>query len=179
MSGKAPDWLACYLNFLFIYQLQLLWTQASPEGMYTNETQVPWEIPSLPSPKTRKGSPHHRCCDWWMNLRIMAPRKTSAPVDSSLKHWYVNIFRLSSMWSLLHWLWLHVYSAEKDVKRRRSRIDPDEHVIFIYDDAPARRNPANPGPNSELKMLPPYSGEQTSEPNSSLKWNFIFWYWTA
>ena len=30
-------------------------------------------------------------------------------------------------------------------------------MIFIYDGAPAHRNPANPGPNSELKMLPPYS----------------------
>ena len=128
MSGKASDWLACYWNLLFIYQLQLLWTQASPKGMCTNGTQVPWEIPSLPSPKTRKGWPHHRCCDWWMNLRIMAPRKTSASVDSLLKHWYVNIFRLSSMWSLLHRLWLHVYSAEKEVKRRRSRIHLDFSV---------------------------------------------------
>ena len=36
-------------------------------------------------------------------------------------------------------------------------LDPDEHVIFIYDGTPAHRNPLNPGPNSELKMLPPYS----------------------
>ena len=132
MSGKASDWLACYPNLLFIYQLQLLWTQVSPEGMCTNGTQGPWEIPSLPSPKTRKGWPHHRCCDWWMNLRIMAPRKTSASVDSLLKHWYANIFRLSSMWSLLHRLWLHVYSAEKDVKRRRSRIHLDFSVHTFY-----------------------------------------------
>ena len=40
----------------------------------------------------------------------------------------------------------------------RLNLDPDEHVIFIYDDAPAHRNPAIPGPNSELrKLLPPYS----------------------
>lgn len=35
--------------------------------------------------------------------------------------------------------------------------DHDEHVIFIYDCAPAHRNPANSGLNSELKMLPPHS----------------------
>ena len=49
------------------------------------------------------------------------------------------------------------------LQQARHNLHPDEHVIFIYDDAPARRNPANPGPNSELKMLPPYSGEQNSE----------------
>ena len=42
----------------FIYQL--FWTQASPEGMCTNGTQVPCEVPSLPNPTTRKGWPHHR-----------------------------------------------------------------------------------------------------------------------
>ena len=36
----------------------------------------------------------------------------------------------------------------------RLNLDPDEHVIFIYDGAPAHRNP---GPNSELRKLPPYS----------------------
>ena len=30
-------------------------------------------------------------------------------------------------------------------------------MIFIYDGAPAHNNPAIPGPNSELKTLPPYS----------------------
>ena len=39
----------------------------------------------------------------------------------------------------------------------RLNLDPDEHVIFIYDGAPAHRNPAIPGPNSELRKLPPYS----------------------
>ena len=42
---------------LFIYQL--LWTQSCPEGMCTNGTQVPCEVPSLPNPTTRKGWPHH------------------------------------------------------------------------------------------------------------------------
>lgn len=39
----------------------------------------------------------------------------------------------------------------------RLNLDPNEHVIFIYDGAPAHNNPAIPGPNSELKKLPPYS----------------------
>ena len=39
---------------------QLFWTQANPEGMCTNGTQVPCEVPSLPNPTTRKGWPHHR-----------------------------------------------------------------------------------------------------------------------
>ena len=39
----------------------------------------------------------------------------------------------------------------------RLNLDPDEHVIFIYDGAPAHRNPALPGPNSELRKMPPYS----------------------
>ena len=38
----------------------------------------------------------------------------------------------------------------------RLNLDPNEHVIFIYDGAPAHNNPAIPGPNSELKKLPPY-----------------------
>ena len=39
----------------------------------------------------------------------------------------------------------------------RLNLDPDEHVIFIYDGAPAHNNPAIPGPNTEMKKLPPYS----------------------
>ncbi|XP_068727927.1 uncharacterized protein [Montipora capricornis] len=39
----------------------------------------------------------------------------------------------------------------------RLNLNPDEHMIFIYDGAPAHRNPAIPGPNSELRKLPPYS----------------------
>ena len=35
-------------------------------------------------------------------------------------------------------------------------LDPDEQVVFIYDGAPAHHNPGNPGPNTELKKLPPY-----------------------
>ena len=37
----------------------------------------------------------------------------------------------------------------------RLNLDPDEHVIFIYDGAPAHNNPAIPSPNTELKKLPP------------------------
>ena len=39
----------------------------------------------------------------------------------------------------------------------RLNLNPDDQVIFIYDGAPAHRNPQNPGPNTELKKLPPYS----------------------
>ena len=39
----------------------------------------------------------------------------------------------------------------------RLNLDPNEHVIFIYDGAPAHNNPVVPGPNSVLKKLPPYS----------------------
>ena len=46
-----------YFIYLFIYQL--FWTQDCPEGMCTNGTQVPCEVPSLPSPTTRQGWPHH------------------------------------------------------------------------------------------------------------------------
>ena len=35
--------------------------------------------------------------------------------------------------------------------------DPDEEVIFIYDIAPAHRNPAIPAANTELVLLPAYS----------------------
>ena len=43
------------------------------------------------------------------------------------------------------------------LSKTRLNLDPNEHVIFIYDGAPAHNNPAIPGPNSELKKLPPYS----------------------
>ena len=39
----------------------------------------------------------------------------------------------------------------------RLHLDPDEQVVFIYDGTPAHHNPGNPGPNIELKKLPPYS----------------------
>ena len=39
----------------------------------------------------------------------------------------------------------------------RQNLDPDEEVIFIYDSAPAHRNPANPAANTKLQMLPAYS----------------------
>ena len=35
----------------------------------------------------------------------------------------------------------------------RLNLDPDEHVIFIYNGAPAHNNPAIPGPNTELKKV--------------------------
>lgn len=39
----------------------------------------------------------------------------------------------------------------------RRNLDPDESVIFVYDGVLAHQNPAIPAPNTELKMLPPYS----------------------
>ena len=39
----------------------------------------------------------------------------------------------------------------------RLHLDPEEQVVFIYDGASAHHNPGNPGPNTELKKLPPYS----------------------
>ena len=43
------------------------------------------------------------------------------------------------------------------LSQARLTLNPNEHVIFIYDGAPAHNNPAIPGPNSELKKPPPYS----------------------
>ena len=51
--------MGIFLILIYIIY-QLLWTQACPEGMSTNGTQVPCEVPSLPNPTTRKGWPHHR-----------------------------------------------------------------------------------------------------------------------
>ena len=41
------------------------------------------------------------------------------------------------------------------LSQAKLNLDPNEHVIFIYDGALARNNPAIPGPYSELKKLPP------------------------
>ena len=41
------------------------------------------------------------------------------------------------------------------LKQARLNLNPNEHVIFICDGAPAHNNPAISGPNSELKKLPP------------------------
>ena len=37
------------------------------------------------------------------------------------------------------------------LSQAKLNIDPNEHVIFIYDGAPAHNNPAIPGPSFELK----------------------------
>ena len=34
----------------------------------------------------------------------------------------------------------------------RTNLDPEESVIFVYDGAPAHRNPTVPAPNTELKI---------------------------
>ena len=66
-SPKQPLGYLLFIIYLFIYLFnvilffyQLFWTQACPEGMCTNGTQVSCEVPSLPNPTTRKGWPHHR-----------------------------------------------------------------------------------------------------------------------
>ena len=49
------------IMFIYLFIYQLFWTQASPEGMCMNGTQVPCDVPSLlPNTTTRKGWPHHR-----------------------------------------------------------------------------------------------------------------------
>ena len=42
--------------------------------------------------------------------------------------------------------------------QKKQTLDPGGRVvmIFIYDSAPAHRNPAIPAPNTELKILPAY-----------------------
>ena len=37
----------------------------------------------------------------------------------------------------------------------QQQLDPDELMFFIYDGAPAHGNAANPGANTQLKLLPP------------------------
>ena len=49
------------------------------------------------------------------------------------------------------------WTERKDYQGIWRYEDPDEQVVFIYDGAPAYHNPGNPGPNTELKKLPPYS----------------------
>ena len=41
-----------------------------------------------------------------------------------------------------------------DLAKTKQNLDPDEEVIFIYDGAPAHRNPAIPAANTELERLP-------------------------
>ena len=64
MSNLQHLWVTQYIRIAFVLPIlfiyQLFWTQACPEGMCTNGTQVPCEVPSLPNPTTRKGWPHHR-----------------------------------------------------------------------------------------------------------------------
>ena len=47
--------------------------------------------------------------------------------------------------------------AKERLSQARLNLDLNDHVIFIYDGTPAHNHPAIPGPNSELKKLPPYS----------------------
>ena len=56
---SVSKWVSKSVVYLFIYHW-LFWTQACPEGMCTNRTQVPFEVPSLPNPTSCKGWPHHQ-----------------------------------------------------------------------------------------------------------------------
>ena len=47
--------------------------------------------------------------------------------------------------------------AKERLSQARLNLDLNDHVIFIYDGTPAHNHPVIPGPNSELKKLPPYS----------------------
>ena len=46
--------------FIYLFIYQLFWSQACPEGMCTNGTHIPWEVPSVPNPTNCKGWPQHR-----------------------------------------------------------------------------------------------------------------------
>ena len=46
---SVSKWVSKSVVYLFIYHC-FFWTQACPEGMCTNGTQVPCEVPSLPNP---------------------------------------------------------------------------------------------------------------------------------
>ena len=56
-SIRSSHWY--YTTLIFIFY-QLFRTQARPQGIGTNGTQVPCEVPSIPNPRTRKGWPNHR-----------------------------------------------------------------------------------------------------------------------
>ena len=59
-----------YLLFIHLFIYHFFRTQACPEGMCTNETQVPCKVPSLPNPTTCQGWPHHRGL-WPHSFRIV------------------------------------------------------------------------------------------------------------
>ena len=53
---------------------------------------------------------------------------------------------------------IFIYSyASFGIQKRKIYFPEEQSVIFVYDGAPAHRNPTVPAPNTELKMLPPYS----------------------
>ena len=78
----------CHRDFFY----QLFWTQAGPEGMFTNRTQVPCEVPSLPNPTTRKGWPHHRGLRplLFLNSDVgsFSVVSSSAPLSYLITNWF-------------------------------------------------------------------------------------------
>ena len=65
--------------------------------------------------------------------------------------------RDSLLWPFHRRTAMNVQRFSDFLLKARLNLNPDEHAIFIYNVAPAHRDPRNPGPNSELMMLPPYS----------------------
>ena len=58
MWSRKPGWKSTVIVApLFFYHL--FWTQAYLDGIGTNGTRVPCEVPSLPNPSARKGWPQH------------------------------------------------------------------------------------------------------------------------
>ena len=58
MWSRKPGWKSTVIVApLFFYHL--FWTQAYLDGIGTNGTWVPCEVPSLPNPSARKGWPQH------------------------------------------------------------------------------------------------------------------------
>ena len=52
---------------------------------------------------------------------------------------------------------MNVARFDNFLTQARTNLDPEESDIFVYDEAPAHRNPTALALNTELKMLPPYN----------------------
>ena len=51
--------------------------------------------------------------------------------------------------------WMNAERFSEFLAQARLNLDPNKHVVFIYDGAPAHRRPNQLGPNTDLKTLPP------------------------
>lgn len=57
---------------------------------------------------------------------------------------------------VFHSAGMNTHGFSDVLAQKRLNLDPDESIIFIYDSAPAH-SPVDPGQNTELKKLSPYS----------------------